>query len=144
MLNRLFVQGLRAHQFVYEQSDGWIGHRVPGLPPSLLLRTTGRRTGKARTSALTYARDGENFLITASNGGSRKPPAWLLNLTARPQCEIQAGRERLWAVARPVLPGEEDYSRLWDAVNKANSNRYRAYQKKTTRPIAVVVLTPIK
>ena len=44
--------------------------------------------------------------------------------------------------ARPVLPGDTDYARLWQIVNKNNGNRYAGYQKKTSRPIPVVVLTP--
>jgi hypothetical protein len=41
-----------------------------------------------------------------------------------------------------VQPDDPDYARLWQIVNKNNSNRYEAYQKKTSRPIPVVVLTP--
>lgn len=142
MLNTLLVQVLKTHQLIYEQTDGRLGHRLL-VVPTLLLRTTGRKTGKERVSALTYGRDGDDYLITASNGGSSKPPAWLLNVTARPQCEIQIGRERMRATARPVLPDDEDYTRLWDIVNKVNHNQYRAYQRKTDREIAVVVLTPV-
>ncbi|MDV6014199.1 nitroreductase/quinone reductase family protein [Haloechinothrix sp. LS1_15] len=142
VLTKAFVQGLALHQFIYERSGGWIGHHVPLLPPSLLLHATGRRTGQRRTSALTYARDGENYLITASNGGARRAPAWLHNLTTHPECEIQVGRQRLAVTARPVYPGDAEYDRLWDIVNKVNSNRYRAYQRQTDREIPVVVLTP--
>jgi len=143
MLDTAFVQLLRAHQFVYETTDGLVGHRLLFGVPALLLRTTGRRTGKERVNALSYGRDGGNYLVTASNGGSTKPPAWLLNLTKTPQVEIQIGRRRMRATARPVLPRDEDYPRLWDIVNKVNRGQYREYQKKTTRQIAVVVLTPL-
>jgi hypothetical protein len=44
--------------------------------------------------------------------------------------------------ARPVLADDPDYARLWEIVNKNNSNRYIEYQEKTSRPIPVVVLTP--
>lgn len=144
MLDFAFRQLLNAHQFVYERTDGWLGHRLLAGNPTLLLRTTGRRTGKERTSALTYGRDGGNYLVTASNGGSNRPPAWLLNLNARPQCEIQIGRKKMRATARPVLPSDDEYPKLWEIVNKVNHNQYRAYQKKTAREIAVVVLTPAK
>ncbi|MGH3524564.1 MAG: nitroreductase/quinone reductase family protein, partial [Mycobacterium sp.] len=37
---------------------------------------------------------------------------------------------------------DPDYARLWQIVNKNNADRYEAYQKKTSRPIPVVVLKP--
>lgn len=138
----LFVTALRAHQWVYEHSGGIVGHRLLFGNPTLLLRTVGRRTGHSRTSALTYGQDGEAYLVTASNGGSPRPPAWLHNVTAQPDCEIQVGRATLAVTAHATLPEDPDYARRWDIVNKANGERYRAYQEKTSRPIAVVVLIP--
>ncbi|MEV6322423.1 nitroreductase/quinone reductase family protein [Nocardia sp. NPDC051787] len=138
----LFIEVLKAHQWVYENSGGLVGHRLLLGNPTLLLRTVGRKSGKQRTSALTYARDGEDYLVTASNGGSPRPPGWLANLKARPECEIQVGRRKLAVRARPTLPDDPDYARRWAIVDKVNQGRYSAYQKLTKRPIAVVVLTP--
>jgi F420H(2)-dependent quinone reductase len=138
----LFVKSLEVHQAVYEHSGGWIGHRILFGIPTLLLRTVGRRSGKQRTSALTYGRDGDKYLVTASNGGSPRPPAWLLNVTAAPDCEIQVGPRKHRVTARKVLPGDADYQRYWDIVNDANRGQYRAYQAKTKRPIAIVELSP--
>ena len=56
--------------------------------------------------------------------------------------EIQVGTARHPVTARPVVPGDVDYERLWDIVNRENADRYRGYQRATTRPIPVVVLTP--
>ncbi|WP_280242495.1 nitroreductase/quinone reductase family protein [Nocardia abscessus] len=138
----LFAKVLKAHQWVYENSGGLVGHRLLLGNPTLLLRTVGRKSGKERTSALTYARDGEDYLVTASNGGSPRPPGWLANLKARPECEIQVGRRKLTVRARATLPDDPDYARRWAIVDKVNRGRYSAYQKLTKRPIAVVVLTP--
>ncbi|WP_068271220.1 nitroreductase/quinone reductase family protein [Aldersonia kunmingensis] len=138
----LFVKTLEVHQAVYQHSGGWIGHRILLGIPTLLLRTVGRRTGKERTSALTYGRTDGKYLVTASNGGSSRPPAWLLNVGAQPECAIQVGRRTRKALARTVLPGDTDYARYWDIVNSANRGQYRAYQEKTKRPIAIVELTP--
>jgi deazaflavin-dependent oxidoreductase (nitroreductase family) len=132
---------LRVHDAVYRNTNGWIGHRTLGIP-SLLLHTVGAKTGKARTTSLTYARDGGNYLIVASKGGDPKAPGWYHNLKANPKVEINVGPKRFGVTAKPVLPDDPDYARLWQIVNKNNSNRYEAYQKKTTRPIPVVVLTP--
>lgn len=132
---------LRVHDAVYRNTNGWIGHRTLGIP-SLLLHTVGAKTGKARTTSLTYARDGDDYLIVASKGGDPKAPGWYHNLKADPNVEINVGPKRLGVTAKPVLPDDADYARLWQIVNKNNSNRYEGYQKKTSRPIPVVVLTP--
>ena len=132
---------LSVHQRIYERTGGRIGHRLIGVP-SALLRTTGRRTGQVRTSALVYARDGRDYLLVASNGGSDRPPGWLFNIEARPDVEIQVGRTRTTARARIVTTGDPDYPRLWKAVNDGNHGRYDRYQGRTSRKIPVVVVTP--
>jgi F420H(2)-dependent quinone reductase len=137
----LLPRVLRVHDAVYQKTNGWIGHRTLGIP-SLLLHTVGAKTGTARTASLTYARDGGNYLIVASKGGDPKAPGWYHNLKANPKVEINVGPKRFDVNAKPVLPDDPDYARLWQIVNKNNSNRYEAYQQKTSRPIPVVVLTP--
>ena len=132
---------LRVHERIYKATDGRLGHRMIGVP-TLLLRTTGRRSGKTRTNGLVYARDGDDYLVVASNGGADVAPAWLHNLRANPDVELQVGRERRKGSAREVGPGDPDYERLWKIVNENNRDRYRAYQELTDRPIPVVVVTP--
>ena len=132
---------LTVHQRLYEQSGGLIGHRILGVPVALL-RTTGRRTGSVRTSALVYARDGADFVVVASNGGSDRPPGWLFNVEAEPKVEIQVGRDRTAATARIVTADDPGYPRLWKLVNDNNRRRYDSYQAKTSRKIPVVVVTP--
>ena len=132
---------LSLHQRIYERTDGRIGHRMIGVP-SLLLRSTGRRTGQVRTSALVYARDGDGYVLVASNGGSDRPPGWLFNIEAKPGVEIQVGRTRSAATARVVTADDPDYPRLWKLVNDRNYGRYDSYQVKTERKIPLVVVTP--
>jgi F420H(2)-dependent quinone reductase len=131
---------LAVHQFAYERSNGVVGHRMLGVP-TLLLRTTGRRSGTTRTNALVYAADGSDYVVVASNGGDDRPPAWLLNLQAQPQVEVQVARERRPAKARVVGEGDADFERLWRLANDNNGDRYDGYQSKTRRRIPVVVLT---
>ncbi|WP_026343190.1 nitroreductase family deazaflavin-dependent oxidoreductase [Nocardia sp. BMG111209] len=138
----LFGNVLRVHQKIYEASDGLVGHRVLFGNPTLLLRTVGRKSGQSRVSALTYARDGEDWLVTASNGGAPRPPGWLANLKAAPEVEIQVGRRRVPVTARATYPEDPDYARRWALVDKVNQGRYTAYQQRTERPISVVVLSP--
>lgn len=134
-------QVLRLHERLYKLSDGRLGHHLLGVP-TLLLRTTGRRSGQSRTNALVYASDGRDYLVVASNGGADRPPAWLHNLRADPHIEIQIGRDRRPGTARIIKPSDADYERLWKLVNEKNRDRYTAYQERTTRPIPVVALTP--
>jgi F420H(2)-dependent quinone reductase len=138
---RVVLVLLRLHQAVYERSDGRVGHGIVGVP-CLLLRTTGRRTGRNRTSALVYARDRDDYVVVASLGGSDRPPAWLHNVQAEPAVDVQVGRRRFSAVAAMVERGHDDYARLWRAVNEVNRGRYDRYQAKTARPIPLVRLTP--
>ncbi len=137
----LTSQVLRFHEMLYKRTDGRIGHRMIGVP-TLLLRTTGRRSGQTRTNGLVYAEDGADYLVVASNGGADRPPAWLHNLRADPEVGIQIGRERQQGRARVVEPPDPDYDRLWKIVNENNQDRYSAYQDQTERPIPVIALTP--
>jgi deazaflavin-dependent oxidoreductase (nitroreductase family) len=134
-------QILRLHERLYKATDGRIGHRMVGVP-TLLLRTTGRRSGVTRTNALFYVRDGGDYAVVASNGGSDQDPAWLHNLRANPEVGIQIGRERRKASARILGPSDPDYERLWKIVDEENHDRYSAYQEQTSRPIPIVVITP--
>jgi deazaflavin-dependent oxidoreductase (nitroreductase family) len=130
---------LRLHQAVYERTDGRVGHRLIGVP-SLILRTTGARSGVTRTAVLTYGRDTGDYVVVASNGGQDQPPAWLYNVRANPEVGIQVGRRRATGRARIVESGDPDYPRLWRLVNQVNHGRYDGYQRLTTRPIALVVI----
>jgi F420H(2)-dependent quinone reductase len=132
---------LRLHQAIYVETGGRVGHRLIGVP-SLILRTTGRRSGRPRTAVLTYARDGSDFVLVASNGGQDRPPAWLVNVRANPVVQVQVGRSSWEARGRVVEPEHPDYARLWQRVNDNNHGRYEGYQARTDRPIALLVVTP--
>jgi F420H(2)-dependent quinone reductase len=139
---------LKLHQFVYRHSGGLIGSRLLA-GRSLLLTTTGRKSGEPRTNALIYVKDGERLVVVASNGGSDHPPAWLLNLQAHPDVRVQIGLNKFSARARVASPEERE--RLWPLVNRHNMGlapilhpgargRYEVYQRHTTRVIPLVLL----
>jgi F420H(2)-dependent quinone reductase len=134
-------QALKVHERIYKATDGRLGHKMIGVP-SLLLRTTGRRSGATRTNGLVYARDGDDYLVVPSNGGADKAPGWLHNVRANPDVEIQVGRERQSGTARVVEQSDPDFDRRWKIVNENNKDRYTAYQKQTERPIPIVAITP--
>jgi F420H(2)-dependent quinone reductase len=135
-------QVLRVHEALYKATDGRVGHGMIGVP-CLLLRTTGRKSGQTRTISLVYARDGDDYVVVASKGGADENPAWLLNLRANPDVEVQVGRKRQKARAREVTSADPDYQRLWKLVNDNNRGRYDGYQKLTQREIPLAVLTPV-
>jgi deazaflavin-dependent oxidoreductase (nitroreductase family) len=103
MKQLVLVPSLRFHDMGYRKTNGRIGHRmIPGLPSSLL-HTTGAKTGKPRTTSLTYARDGDAYLIVGSNGGDPGSPGWYQNPKADPDTEINVGPKRFPVKAKPLL-----------------------------------------
>lgn len=137
----LGIRLLKVHQEIYVRSGGRVGHQLFGTR-NLLLRTVGAKTGQQRTNALSYARDGRDYVIVASMGGAPTSPGWYHNLRKGPDAEIQVGTQRIPVTSRAVLGDDPDRERLWTLVNKNNDDRYTAYQRNTERTIPVVVLTP--
>jgi deazaflavin-dependent oxidoreductase (nitroreductase family) len=120
----------------YVESDGQKGHKWRGQT-ILLLTTRGRKSGKLRRTALIYGRDGENYLLVASNGGAANHPLWYLNLVADPKVKLQVGAEKFSARAHTADPTEKP--RLWKIMSKLFP-QYDAYQEKADREIPVVIL----
>jgi deazaflavin-dependent oxidoreductase (nitroreductase family) len=124
----------------YRETDGEVGYEWNGVT-TLLLTTTGRKSGLPRTSALIFGRDGDDYLVVASTGGAPKHPSWYLNLLARPRASIQVKAAHIPVVARPA--SDEERPRLWRTVVGYWPN-YEAYQTRTDRVIPIVVLTPLR
>jgi deazaflavin-dependent oxidoreductase (nitroreductase family) len=131
--------GMQAHTVVYRASGGMIGHRFPGAPPMLLLDHVGAKSGKRRTSALGYLADGDDLVVIASKGGSRRNPSWYHNLRAHPDTTLQVGSERRPVHARVASP--EERARLWPKVVELYGG-YRHYQENCEREIPLVILEP--
>ena len=129
----------RMHVVVYQASGGRIGGRFRRTAPVLLLTTTGRKSGKRRTTPLLYVEDGERYAVVASVGGAPAHPAWYLNLRAHPAATIQIGRRTLVVTAETAGPDER--ARLWALATRMDPT-YDAYQAKTSREIPVVILSP--
>ena len=123
----------------YRLTSGAIGGRMAGLNV-LLLTSTGRKTGKSRTSPLGYFKQDGNFVIIASNGGANQNPAWFYNVQSNPQVTIQTGREHLAAKAEVV--DAEKRKQLWTELVKMAPG-YDQYTKRTKREIPLVILKPV-
>ena len=129
----------RIHRAVYRATGGRLGARLAGLD-MLLLTTRGRRSGQLRTQPLACFRDGDRFVVVASNGGQDRHPAWFLNLEACADARIRIGRREL-AVRAEAAAGEER-ERLWPWLQQRNPP-YARYARRTERRIPVVILRPV-
>jgi len=123
----------------YRDTGGEVGYLWNGVP-TLLLTTTGRRSGEPRTSALIFGRDRDDYLVVASMGGAPRHPQWYLNITAHPEAEVQVRAERVRVIGRTA--SVEEKPRLWRIMTEAWPN-YDVYQSRTERDIPVVVLSPV-
>jgi deazaflavin-dependent oxidoreductase (nitroreductase family) len=124
------------HVARYRETDGEVGYEWNGAP-TLLLTTTGRKTGNQRTVPLIFGPDGDRCLVVGSKGGAPDHPNWYKNLAANPEVDVQVKGDRFRATAR-TLEGEER-DRAWEIVTQVWPN-YNEYVKRTTRVIPVVAL----
>lgn len=137
------------HANRYLASGGTEGHfykmSQPERPeitvPSLLLTTTGRKSGERFVFPLFYGTAGDSYFVIASKGGAPQHPGWYRNILADPQVEVQVGTDKVTARARTAT-GEER-ARLWQKALEFWPP-YADYQKKTERQIPVVVLDPVR
>ena len=124
------------HAKRYIATGGKDGHIWEGVP-TLLLTTTGRRSGQTRTTPLIYGKDGDRYVIVASRGGAPAHPAWYENLTAQPEIWVQVMADRFKARARTATPAEKPA--LWKKM-AAIWPPYEEYQQWAPREIPVVII----
>jgi deazaflavin-dependent oxidoreductase (nitroreductase family) len=141
-LQRLFM---KAHVAIYRLTAGKVGSHVSGANPRigerafLLLTTTGRKSGQQRITPLFYLPDGENSIVVASNWGAATHPQWWQNLQANPHAQIQIRERIIPIIAHEADP--EEHTRLWTILTARHPD-FADYQRKTTRQIPLVILTP--
>jgi len=124
----------------YRETDGEYGHDWRSGSSTLLLTTTGSRSGEPRTAPLIYGRSGDDYLVVASDGGADAPPSWYVNLRANPEVDVQVLGDRFRARARDATAAERPA--MWREMT-SHWPPYDEYQRKTEREIAVVVLERI-
>ncbi len=103
----------------------------------LVLTTTGRKSGRSRSIPLGYLDHGIGWAVLASNAGSDRPPAWLLNLRANPSAEVLINGVRHPVTAREADAAED--AELWDEFARRNAGMDE-YRHLTERKIPVVLL----
>ena len=124
--------------FVYQITNGHLGNRM-GRQSVLLLRTIGRKSGKNYTTSLSFYRDGDVYLVVASNWGKENHPDWFYNLMQHPRTTIQVEATSITVDAHQAQGAE--YTRLWELVTRQN-RQYLQYQKGLERQIPIMILTP--
>lgn len=108
-----------------------------GMVPTLLLTTTGRKSGRELVLPLIFGRSGEDYVVVASKGGAPEHPAWYLNLEANPNVTVQVKADKFKARAHTATGQER--AALWAKMVEIYGP-YADYQKKTDREIPIVVL----
>jgi deazaflavin-dependent oxidoreductase (nitroreductase family) len=122
----------------FRRDHGRLGGPFEGAPV-LLLHTTGARSGEERVHPLMYLADANRYLLFASAAGVDSSPAWYWNLVANPDASIEVGDERLDVHAVELSGAERDAKY---AEQAQRFPQYAEYERKTTRTIPVVALTP--
>jgi deazaflavin-dependent oxidoreductase (nitroreductase family) len=126
------IADMRAH-------DGKVTSGPLAGHPLLIMTSTGAKSGVPRRAILTYHRDGDDYVVAGTAGGSTTDPGWLHNVEQDPDVDIEARNEQFRATARIVDGRERD--RLWDDHVKALP-WFADYPTQTGRVIPMVRLTP--
>ncbi|MEV0778347.1 nitroreductase family deazaflavin-dependent oxidoreductase [Streptomyces sp. NPDC050433] len=127
----------KEHVKRYQETDGEVGHDWQKGTTTLILTTTGRKSGERRSTPLIYRTHGDDLLVVASKGGADTPPLWYLNIQADPEVHVQVKGDRFTARARTATP--EEKPEMWRRMAEVWPD-YDAYQTKTDREIPVIVL----
>ena len=128
----------KMHAWLYRRTGGRVLAKMGGQPV-LLLTTTGRRSGLARTTPVQYVRSGDSIIVVAANHGAPRDPAWYANLVANPDPRASVGRACVELRARVAEGAERD--RLWRQLVTANRSLTRT-ERRAGRRLPVVVLEP--
>lgn len=127
----------RFHRWIYRRTNGKVLSRMRGRP-TLLLTTTGRRTGRRHTIPLPYFADVDAMIVVGSASGAERHPAWVLNLLADPRVTVQYRADSGPAHAE-ILAGAERKA-MWERIN-AEAPWYAGYQQRSSREIPLIRLT---
>ena len=139
--SRLQAQVLKAwtrfHRWVYQRTNGKVLSRMRGKP-TLLLTTTGRRSGRPHTVPLPYFADGDEMIVVGSASGAERHPAWVLNLIANPRVTVRYLADSGPADADILAGGER--KAMWERIT-VEAPWYAGYQQRTSREIPLIRLT---
>ena len=107
--------------------------------PSLVLHTTGARSGLPRDTELMYCPDGADMLVTGSNFARDQHPAWTANLLTHPDAAVTVRGRRIEVRAHLVPATEREAT--WIKL-EANWPGYRGYERTAGRELRIFRLSP--
>ena len=111
------------------------------LVPSLVLHTTGARSGEPRDAPLMYTPDGQGRAIVAgTNFAGERHPAWTTNLLAHPDAAITVRGRRMRVRASLIADTERDA--VWARIERQWPG-YRGYERDSGRTVRLFRLQPI-
>jgi deazaflavin-dependent oxidoreductase (nitroreductase family) len=128
----------RAHIWAYRRTNGRVGARLLWFPAALVT-TTGRKTGRQRTTPTLYLGDGDRVVLPASFGGRDANPGWYRNLKSNPEVYLQIRGEHLDLTARDAT--DDERKRYWPKLIRMYPP-YRGYREAADRKIPLVVCEP--
>jgi F420H(2)-dependent quinone reductase len=137
-MKAFFRYMLSVYVRAYQRTGGRIGGSVGGYPV-LLLNTTGKKTGRARTTPLDYFNYDGEYVVTGANSGEAADPASYYNVKSQPQVHVQIGHEKL--AARAEVAGPALRHQLWARLMQL-APRSGDLAKNTTREFPIVLLRP--
>jgi len=127
------------HRVLLTLTGGRFPNRMGGME-TLELHTTGRTSGKRRSTLLTTPiADEHRVIVVASKGGHDQHPDWYKNLVANPDVEVTIDDRTIPMRARTATPDEK--AELWPKIVAAYKG-YDGYQRNTSRDIPVVICEP--
>lgn len=111
------------------------------LVPSLVLHSTGARSGLPRKTRLMYTPDGRGSAIVAGTSFARaRHPAWTNNLLTHPDAVIVVRGRRL--PVRASLIGPAGRETAWERVERQWPG-YRGYERDSGRIVRMFLLRPV-
>ena len=129
------------------QEDGAAGHMWdssaaggPGLRPTLLLTSTGRKSGTESIMPLLYGKIDGGYAVIASKGGAPKHPGWYHNMKAQGEVTVQIANDIFQANVRTAE--SEERAAIWKQMTDMYPP-YADYQQKTERGIPVFLAEPV-
>ena len=125
---------------LYRVSGGRLMGKVRGVP-ALLPTVKGRKSGVAHTTAVSYFKDGESFVVTGSAGGAPSAPQWVRNLAHANRAVIEARSQR--TDVSVSVAGADEHKILWEKLI-AGAPSFARYQTKVEREIPIAVPTPVQ
>jgi deazaflavin-dependent oxidoreductase (nitroreductase family) len=129
-------------RFLYRRSGGRLSLLHFGREralPTLLLTTTGRKSGQPRTTPVLYLEDGQRLVVVGSNFGEQRHPQWSENLLVDPSASVQVRAEHKRVTAR--LAKDDEKAVLWPSLLELYP-AWDAYTGRTDRSLRAFFLEP--